>query len=132
LEFRLIYRGPLTPKGDKDDKHHIRRTLHPQIRELWKYPPLNVAYGATGSPVHIAQLDPNFIRERHKVNGVEFVPLARKELAFAVTLDILILRPEQVGYSIVLQGGDIDNRLKTLFDALRMPSQSQNSWWGQA
>ena len=31
-----------------------------------------------------------------------------------------MLRPEAPG-SIVAQGGDIDNRLKTLLDALRMP-----------
>lgn len=125
MDFRLLYRRPLKPNGDKDAQHHIRRRLHPQIRELWKYPPLNVAYGETGQPVHSAQFNPDFIRDRHKVNGVEFVPLVIEKPAFAVTLDIPILRPEQAGYSIILQGGDIDNRLKTLFDALRTPSQSQ-------
>src|SRR6185437_9442927 len=35
-------------------------------------------------------------------------------------LSITFLRPEPPG-SLVTQGGDIDNRLKTLFDALRMP-----------
>jgi hypothetical protein len=36
-------------------------------------------------------------------------------------LDILLLRPEAPG-NIVTTGGDIDNRLKTLLDALRVPS----------
>jgi hypothetical protein len=31
-----------------------------------------------------------------------------------------MLRPEPPG-ALITQGGDIDNRLKTLFDALRMP-----------
>jgi hypothetical protein len=35
-------------------------------------------------------------------------------------LNILFLRREEPG-SVVTQGGDIDNRLKTLFDALRIP-----------
>jgi hypothetical protein len=35
-------------------------------------------------------------------------------------LDIVMLRPEPSG-AIVTGGGDIDNRLKTLLDALRMP-----------
>ena len=35
-------------------------------------------------------------------------------------MDILFLRQEDPG-SLVLQGGDIDGRIKTLFDALRKP-----------
>ena len=34
-----------------------------------------------------------------------------------------MLRPEPPG-SIITQGGDIDNRLKTLFDALKVPKES--------
>jgi hypothetical protein len=37
--------------------------------------------------------------------------------------DVLILRPEQPG--AISRGADIDNRLKTLFDALRYPDKSQ-------
>jgi len=36
-------------------------------------------------------------------------------------LDILFLRPEPAGQIIKSGGGDIDNRLKTLFDGLRCP-----------
>jgi len=35
-------------------------------------------------------------------------------------LDISLLRPEPLG-SIITQSGDIDNRLKTLLDALKVP-----------
>jgi hypothetical protein len=35
-------------------------------------------------------------------------------------LSITLLRPEPPG-GLITQGGDIDNRLKTLFDALTMP-----------
>jgi hypothetical protein len=35
-------------------------------------------------------------------------------------IDILFLRPDPPGK--LLQSGDIDNRLKTVFDALKMPS----------
>jgi len=37
-------------------------------------------------------------------------------------LDITLLRPGSPG---VLSGGDIDNRLKTLFDALTIPNKDQ-------
>lgn len=36
-----------------------------------------------------------------------------------MSLDILFLRRDQ--QSLIKEGGDIDNRLKTLFDALRVP-----------
>jgi len=35
-------------------------------------------------------------------------------------LEVHVLRPEPPG-SLLTQGGDIDNRLKTLFDSLTMP-----------
>lgn len=38
-------------------------------------------------------------------------------------LHILFLRPDTPGQMI--RSGDIDNRLKTLFDALRMPAEAQ-------
>jgi len=38
----------------------------------------------------------------------------------ACALEITFLRREKPG-SIIQHGGDLDNRLKTLFDALRMP-----------
>ncbi len=43
MEFRLLYHGPLKPKGKKSDtdhKHKLRKQLHPQLRELWRQAPL--------------------------------------------------------------------------------------------
>jgi hypothetical protein len=48
------------------------------------------------------------------------VPLIRKTGGFTCALDILFLRRDNPG-NIVAHGGDIDNRVKTLFDGLRMP-----------
>jgi hypothetical protein len=42
------------------------------------------------------------------------------KLQLVARLSIVMLRPEPPG-SIITAGSDIDNRLKTLFDALRMP-----------
>ena len=47
-----------------------------------------------------------------------------KKLSFVCHLDITLLRP-QVSGEIVHHSGDIDNRLKTLFDSLSMP-QNKN------
>lgn len=50
-----------------------------------------------------------------------FIPLVRKSLALVCELDILFLRNDAPG-SLVKSGGDLDNRIKTLFDGLRMPT----------
>lgn len=59
------------------------------------------------------------------VNGVgSYLPLVRQSLYLVCAVDILFLRHEEPG-ALVFQGGDIDGRIKTLFDALRMPSEQE-------
>ena len=41
MRFTLIYRGPLPANGDARSKHAVRRQLHPQLKHLFTYPPLN-------------------------------------------------------------------------------------------
>jgi hypothetical protein len=75
-------------------------------------------------PIRIASPNQATLNQLTKsiiIEGRNFIPLVRESLKLACGLDILFLRKEQPG-SLVLQGGDIDNRLKTLFDALRVPS----------
>ena len=55
--------------------------------------------------------------------GRTFFPLVRESLALKCGLRILFLRKEPPGR--IYQGGDIDNRLKTLFDALSIPKPEQ-------
>jgi len=52
-----------------------------------------------------------------------FIPLVRQSLGLACDLNITFLRKEEPG-SLVLQGGDLDNRMKTLLDALKVPGVS--------
>jgi hypothetical protein len=49
-------------------------------------------------------------------------------LQIVCSLDILFLRPDYPGE--VIKSGDIDNRLKTLFDALRIPGPDANELGG--
>jgi hypothetical protein len=53
--------------------------------------------------------------------GIGFIPLMTEPNGLVCSLDILFLRPERPG-SILESAGDIDNRIKTLIDALRVPS----------
>jgi hypothetical protein len=55
--------------------------------------------------------------------GRLFLPLVRNSLALKCGLKIIFLRKEEPGK--VYQGGDLDNRLKTLLDALAVPIVGQ-------
>src|SRR3989442_17286 len=61
--------------------------------------------------------------ERHATKfhrcGRNYLPLSNNS-GVACGLDILFLRRDQPG-NLIQSGGDIDNRIKVLFDALRMP-----------
>jgi hypothetical protein len=52
--------------------------------------------------------------------GYNFVPLVTEQIRLFCGISVLFLRPSMPGD--VMLSGDLDNRLKTLFDALRMPS----------
>lgn len=54
------------------------------------------------------------------VSPFHFAPLVNTPWRMAASLDILFLRQEPAGH-LITQGGDLDNRMKTLLDALRMP-----------
>lgn len=59
--------------------------------------------------------------------GYQFVPLVLESFSLLCSLDILFLRRDIPGSA--LHAGDIDNRIKTLIDALR-PPRSQNELVG--
>jgi hypothetical protein len=54
--------------------------------------------------------------------GFKFLPLVTQAMDARCSLDIVLLRPQN---GKLMKGGDIDNKLKTLFDALRMPDSPQ-------
>jgi len=54
-------------------------------------------------------------------NVGHYIPLVRHSLCLACALDILFLRHEEP-FNLMRQGGDLDGRIKTLFDGLKMPN----------
>ena len=118
MEFRLIYRGPLPPNGTPAQKHALREALHPQLAELWKHAPLNSFTAFLTHPAPAGGL--SVVRS---VAGFRFAQLVHSGLGLSAELDVTLLRPGPVG-GLIGHGGDIDNRLKTLFDSLRSPHQA--------
>jgi hypothetical protein len=120
VNFRLIYEGPLPANGTPGDKQAIRRVLHPQLAELWNQPPL-LRFVHNGQLLANSVMQPSLLVER---GGFGFVPVVTTRLHLIAHLDVLFLRPGIPG-ALIGRGGDIDNRLKTLFDALQIPDANQ-------
>src|SRR5271169_5530674 len=126
MKFKLIYDGPLR-NNHPDDKRAIRKFLHPQLSELWKqhralsnltFHTVHTVNPATGEQTFKSRLDE--LADKFVRFGTRFVPLINQHYGLSCSLDVLLLRREQPG-QVVMQSGDIDNRIKTLFDGLRMP-----------
>jgi hypothetical protein len=122
MEFVLYYRGPLRANGTRCDKHTIREAFHSQLAQLWAHKPLDeLADTLLRKP---EDLNPGELSILEHVGAFTFAPLICSKLHLFASLAITMLRPEPPG-KIVTQSGDTDNRLKTLFDALKMPSLAE-------
>ncbi len=118
MRFTLFYRGPLKSNRGPADKQAIRRQFHTQLKCLWSQPPL-----ANYSKWLEAQPNGNEISLIQKVGQFQFAPLVSDKIHMVVELDITMLRPGPPG-DLVTHAGDLDNRIKTLLDALRVPHES--------
>lgn len=127
MEFRLIYQGALrsTQRDPKPDsgvptkhwqlKHQIRQQLHPQLKRLWEvHPLLKVASSEKGSPFYVPGL-----AAINPIPPWNFVPLITGDIDMVTSLEVTLLRLDHPGESI--WSGDIENRVKTLIDALEVP-----------
>lgn len=117
MRFVLTYVGPLPPNGGPQEKHRIRTALQPQLREQWRIDPgLDVI--ARSADNGVTKLDQ--IANGFAMGGFRFVPLVLRQYSLVCNLEIVFLRREEPG-AVLQSGGDIDNRLKTLFDSLSRP-----------
>ena len=117
MEFTLYYRGDLKANRGPKEKQDLRRRFHAQLKCLWEQMPLKERH-------ELLEKEPKSgnIGILRLINGYSFAPLVTEKLNLIAELKITLLRPEPPG-SIITQGGDIDNRLKTLFDALKVPTE---------
>jgi hypothetical protein len=116
MRLMLHYRGPLkAAAAGIAHKHDLRRRFHAQLKSLWGQKPLSESPELLQPRKHPG--DYSLLRPFGKFT---FVPLVTVEVNAVAELSVTLLRPEPPG-GLITQGGDIDNRLKTLFDALTMP-----------
>lgn len=147
MRFRLFYEGELkSSQGDESykrtqaiapHKHDLRKAFHGQLKQLWAtnkclrehrvHP--NAIYPAPGSQAQVASHwgggpDDRIpmveaIARNYERCGFRFVPLVREKLSLLCSIQVLFLRRDIPGSAV--SAGDLDNRIKTLIDALRLP-----------
>lgn len=127
MQFRLIYDGPLPSKGSQASRrvvHQIRKVFHAQLLEFWQRHAFLKAFVIGQTPKNFPDLSETVsvmskMADKFARCGFRFLPLIRDSSGVACSLDILFLRREEPG--ALVHAGDIDNRIKVLFDALKMP-----------
>jgi len=131
VEFSLVYRGPLHANGSARERMDIREQFHPQLRALCQKPtsqfrdalPDNLPLVKWVGGVYDMPRPIEIAFYRWAVGDFEFTPLISHVHDLACGLEIEWFRHEAPG--AVIGGGDLDNRLKTLIDGLRMPREVQ-------
>lgn len=152
MEFRLVFKGRLPAESNRprtEDKHRIRKLFHRQLKELWQRDPC--LKRQLYEPVHVLHNAPNKVvdpgkKEIHRATpllpggrpwvehvaddyarcGFRFVPIAREENGLTYALDILFLRRGHPG-DMFDNHGDIDNRIKVLFDSFSLSLATWNA-----
>jgi hypothetical protein len=137
MEFRLTYAGPLhatqrdplegKPPKHTENRYAIRQVFHGQLKKLWETIPNRQKKADAYIYDHSVKeplMSVESLAERHALYGFNFVPLVTEELDLICDLEILFLRPDRPGG--VVWTGDIDNRLKTLLDAMRIPEAGED------
>jgi hypothetical protein len=120
VNFRLTYDGPLKAAGQSEgrrkEKQAIREVFSRQLLQLHfakddffdpAMKTLNAFTPEEGAPL---------IRR----GDFYFFAVVKERLHLVCDLDILFLRRDNPG-QLISGGGDLDNRIKVLFDALRVP-----------
>lgn len=150
MKFKLTYAGSLLSHKRLDTsgtdvrawhKHEIRRHFHPQLKRFWEAHPFlsTQKLNEDGSYQRLQMGGPtmqisgyrtpmnealcNKYQDDYGAFKYGWVPLAREEFALAVSLRIICLRRD--GPNALTIGRDMDNRIKTLIDALALPTKSQ-------
>jgi hypothetical protein len=154
MKFTLTFDGELPSTGNgsrkTEKKWEIRKHFAPQLEELWQthaalrqvkdgfivWPrpsqyimseshheydeSIIPSAPVTAQRLQAGQIDLCALIEK---NGRSFKPIVRKSFALTCSLDVLFMRKESPGK--LYQGGDLDNRIKTLLDSFSIPRHKE-------
>ena len=111
----------------KPDVWELRKAFHPQLKRFWlAHQHLNSVkthcfLKDSQERGHELQLLSEQFADFFTVDSTHFVPLAIQKLHLVCEIDVLLLVSPNSAH--LLARSDIDNRMKTLLDGLRMPQQ---------
>src|SRR5262249_18341789 len=136
MQLTLRYKGelPASSKGNSrvPEKHEIRKQLHDQLAVFWSQHAVLKKWNEDLKSLQVANWSGHKFEVkqplvgvknfwwRFPVCGINFVPLVTDVQEAHCHLNIRVYRRIDVG-GFLFEGGDLDNRLKTFFDALRVP-----------
>ena len=138
LTFTLTFRGDLRSGQERGsmvvEEHDIRKQFHEQLKNLYSSHPylrsFYMTYLAMRDRPEIADQKkglPRFFVDAQR-GPFTFLPLITRAQVMVCELDILFLRNEKRGRLFKYannSAGDLDNRIKVLFDALQIPNQDK-------
>lgn len=122
MRFRLTYKGALKSNADGATKASIRAIFDQQLRRVWEQEPLD-SFNDFRDAARRTNKQPGEIYLGVTKGAVEFMPIVSPDVKLRAEIDVLILGNTPPGH-IVDAGGALDNRVKTLLDALTIPSQA--------
>jgi hypothetical protein len=123
MEFRLTYAGRLLAHTTSNRMrtrsyhiHDIRKEFHKQLKVLWASHPVLQEIRQHGSSVFLyAGSGAPPLNQIFKHDGFNWMPMVTEANGLICKVDMLMLREGHPGRALY----DLDNRLKTVFDALR-------------
>lgn len=130
MELTLYYRGELGSNKKPIHKQILRRSFHQQLSVLWQQDPWQAERWRwdTENKIYQVHKDSKNLENvdiKRSIGGFTFVPIINQKIFMVADINIQMLRTEPAG-TLSAQSGDLDNRVKTLFDALRMPNKAQD------
>jgi|ERR1035437_261645 hypothetical protein len=121
MEFTLYIKGKINSNGTAKEKHDLRLDFHHQLKLLWELDWWKKRRGEKKSKENW--------KEKIKKNqlykngfGKHFICLVRSKMSTYVELNINFYVPKNTSFC------DIDNKLKTICDALQFPTKTIKNW----
>lgn len=116
MEYLIIYHGNLPSNGSKDDKGKIREILNDQIKKIWDTDQYKNLMKSRQSNKKVKDMYVS-------VADINYLPMISSKIKLYCHIKIEYFSNRSP--SEIFTDGDLDNKLKTLFDGLRAITSKQ-------